>query len=274
VRAARWGHFRRRLGGPVPTYGSLFAVALGIAVAAENRDLLGGMTAALAVLLLVMLAMWRQAGSEAEIEFFSALAPALGLRYVVSSILPPLTPLLAAGTRQTFEQAMEGPVFGSRGGPVCTLAHYTFRTIDQEGRERHGWRFTVCGMEIDGALPVFHGVYLRPRGGVVHDWLDRAPRPEEVHLESTDFDERYELRAALDQDRGVLHQLFSPSFVVWLTEHPLGAGFECKAGELVVYVPGHVLDPDRITLLHEASREIARRVAAAVEATRALTPAG
>jgi hypothetical protein len=275
VRAARWEHYRRDLGGRLATYGSLFAVAVGIAVTAANHDLLGGMTAALGILLALMFVVWRHASDEAETEFFRALAPTLGLDYMVTGSLPPVTPLLAAGGKRTYEHYMEGPIFGARGGPRCGVAHYTFSTVDDEGREGQRWPFTVCGMEIAEALPLFHGVFLRRRGGIVHDWLHRAPHPEPVELESTDFTDRYELRAARDQDRLVLHELFSPSFLVWLAEHPLRPGFECKAGELVAFVPGHEFDGDHLTLFHDAAREIARRVESVGAAARgAAIPAG
>lgn len=270
MRVTRWQHFRRALGEPLATYGSLFAIAVGIAVTAGNHDLLGGMTAALAVLLALMLVIWRHATDEAETELFAALAPTLGLRYMVSGYLAPVTPLLAAGGKSTFEHFMEGPIFGALGGPVCGVAHYTFRTIDDEGRDGHPWPFTVCGMDVDGAMALFHGVYLRPRRGVVHDWLDRAPRPERVELESIHVSERFELRAAPDQDPIALRELFAPSFQAWLAEHPLAPGFECKGGQLVTYLPGHEYDGDRLRLFHEASREIARRVCAAVDTPRPL----
>jgi hypothetical protein len=274
VKATRWEHFRRSLGGQLPTYGSLFAIAVGIAVAAKNHDALGGMTAALGVLLIVILVVWKHASEEAESEFFAALAPTLGLRYMVTGALPPVTPLLGAGGKRRFEHYMEGPIFGALGGPRCGMAHYTFGTVDDEGNEGQRCPFTVCGMEIPEALPLFHGVYLRPRGGIVHDWLARAPRPEPVELESTDFTDRYELRAARDQQRLALHELFSPSFLVWLAEHPLRLGFECKAGELVTFVPGHEFDGDHLTLFHDATRQIARRVTAAVASARTPIPAG
>ncbi|HKP89133.1 MAG TPA: hypothetical protein VJT75_04085 [Thermoleophilaceae bacterium] len=275
MRATRWQHFRRRLGGRLATYGSVFALAVGLAVAVANHDLLGGMTAALAVLLALMLVVWREASSQAEAEFFTALAPTLGLRYMVTGSLPPITPLMAAGGKRSYEHYLEGPLFGALGGPRCGLAHYTFSTVDDEGREGQRCPFTVCGAELPEALPLFHGVYLRPRGGVAHDWLDRAPRPHEVELESTDFNARYELRAARDQDPLVLHELFSPSFVVWLAEHPLRPGFECKGGDLVAYLPGHELDGDHITLLHDFARAIARRVEKVVESRAAAAiPAG
>jgi hypothetical protein len=274
VRATRWEHFRRRLGGRVPTYGSVLALALGTAIAAKNHDPLGGMTAALGVLMALMLVIWKHASDEAESEFFTALAPTLGLQYMVTGALPTITPLLAAGGKRTYEHYMEGPIFGALGGPRCGVAHYTFGTLDDQGHEGQRCPFTVCGMEIPEALRLFHGVYLRPRGGLIHNWLDRAPRPEEVEVESTDFGERYELRAARDQDRLVLHELFSPSFVAWLADHPLRLGFECKAGELVTYVPGHEFDGDRLTLFYDATRDIARRVTAVTAAARAAIPAG
>src|SRR5439155_1669890 len=128
------------------------------------------------------------------------------------------------------------------------------------------------------ALSVFHGVYLRRRprihipGFLWDDWLARV-HAEEVDLESSGFEELYEHLAARDQDRMVLHELFSPSFIVWLTEHPLRPGFECKAGELVVFIPEHEGNAGRLTLFHEAAREVGRRVIAAVDAARSATPA-
>lgn len=275
MRAARWKNFRRRLGGSLPSYGCVVALAIGLAIAVANDDLLGGMTAALCVLLLLMLVIWRNASHEAEENFFRALAPTLGLRYAVSGSLPAITPLLGAGGMRRYEHFMEGPLFGARGGPRCGIAHYTFSSVDSHGDEGQRCAFTVCGMEIPAALPLFHGVYLRPRAHLIHDWLDRAPRPTEVELESTDFTERYELRAAFDQDRLILHDLFSPSLVAWLAEHPLRPGFECKGGDLVTYLPGHELDGDHFVLLHDFARKIAQRVADVVNARyRALTPAG
>ena len=270
MRDTRWRNFRRQLGGAHATYGSLFALTVGGAVTAVRHDLVGGMGVALAIMLALMLATWRDATREATNELFSSLAPRLGLTYMVSGSIPPVTPLLAAGSSRTYAHFMEGPIFGALGGPRCGLAHYTFSTHEDWDHDGGRWPFTVCGMEITAARPLFHGVYVRPRGGVVHDWLDRAPRPEPVELESTDLTERYELRAARDQDPFVLRELFAPSFQAWLAEHPLRPGFECKGGVLVVYIAGHELDPDRLTLLHDASRGVARRVCAAVTTPRPL----
>jgi hypothetical protein len=275
VRATRWQHFRRRLDSRLATYGSLISVAVGLTVTAVNGDRLGGMTVALGMLLALMLVIWRNATAEAEAEFFTALAPRLGLQYMVTGSLPPVTPLLGAGGKRRFDHYMEGPLFGALGGPRCGIAHYTFSTVDSHGDEGQRCPFTVCGMEIPAALPLFHGVYLRPRATLLHDWLDRAPRPMAVELESTDFTERYELRKSFDQDQLILHDLFSPSLVAWLAEHPLRPGFECKGGEVVTYVAGHELDADHFTLLHEFARGMAKRIAEVVNARYAAAiPAG
>ena len=275
MRATRWQHFRRRLDSRLATYGSLFAVTVGIGVVAVNGDRLGGMTVALGIMLALMLTIWRNASDEAEVEFFRALAPTLGLQYMVTGSLPTVTPLLAAGGMRRYEHFMEGPIFGALGGPRCGLGHYTFSTVDDEGREGHRFQFTVSGLEVPEALMPFHGVYLRPRGGIVHDWLDRSPRPGQVELESTEFTERYELWASFDQDRLMLHELFSPSFLVWLAAHPLRPGFECKGGELATFVPGHVFDGDHLTLFHDFTRGVAKRIAkVANERLAAAIPAG
>ena len=217
------------------------------------------------VLLLVVLAAYRSAAQRAEREFFEHLAPTLGLRYTIGGDHVPITPLIAAGDRRRFENTMEGPLFGRLGGPPCLLGHYTYETR-HEMEDVTVWKphpFTVCAADLGAPLARYRGLYLRPRLsglGLDNDWLARAPRPERVELESARFNEIYDLRRANDQDEVALRELFSPSFVVWLSEHPLQPGFECKAGTLVVFVRGHADAAGRLTLLHEAAREIARRL--------------
>ena len=63
-------------------------------------------------------------------------------------------------------------------------------------------RFTICVADLDPSLPYFRGVYLHPRRGLFapySDWLGRTP-VRTVEVESSRFVERYELRAATDQD--------------------------------------------------------------------------
>jgi hypothetical protein len=216
--------------------------------------------------LLILLVAYRSAHAQAETEFFGELAPSLGLSYTVGGAYVPITPLLAAGDRRRFEHTMEGPLFGKLGGPPCLIGHYTFET-----RHEHDdvtvWRphpFTVCAIDIGAPLLELRGIYMRPRLsglGLDHDWLDRAPRPEKVELESARFNELYDLRRSQEQDDVPLRELFSPSFIVSLAENPLQPGFECKGGTLVVFIRGHEDSAGRIAMLHDTARSISRRVA-------------
>jgi hypothetical protein len=93
---------------------------------------------------------------------------------------------------------------------------------------------------------------------------------KKVELESTAFHERFELTADQDQDDIVLRQLFAPTFVVWLSEHPLEPGFELRAGQLVVFIPGRCGEAGKLDFLLMAAAEISRRIQAELsEAARA-----
>jgi hypothetical protein len=63
---------------------------------------------------------------------------------------------------------------------------------------------------------------------------------ERVNLESEALADRYEIFCAKGQDAIWLRRLFSPTFIVWLTESaPDKFGFELVDGSLVGYVRGH-----------------------------------
>ena len=94
-----------------------------------------------------------------------------------------------------------------------------------------------------------------------HDWL-RGRRLQEVELESTEFNEAYELQVSPEQDHGRLRELFDPKTIVWLQEHPLRPHIEFRAGFLVVYVPGELDDLGRLVWLLEATERVAERVQA------------
>lgn len=246
------------------------AVGASVMVAGALHDVRIVLAGPALMALIVLLVSYQSATKRAETEFFAALAPTLGLDYTLGGDHVAITPLLAAGDRRRFEHTMEGPLFGQLGGPRCLLGHFTYDTrhdVDEVTAYRPH-PFTVCAIDVGAPLERFRGLYLRPRLsglGLDHDWLARTPKPKPVELESARFNELYDLRRANDQDELALRELFSPSFVVWLTEHPLQPGFECKAGTLVVFLRGHEESAGKITLLHEAAREIVRRFGKQVE---------
>jgi hypothetical protein len=95
---------------------------------------------------------------------------------------------------------------------------------------------------------------------------------ERVELESSALDDKYEIFSGKKQDTTWLRRLFSPTFIVWLTEAaPDKFAFELVGGTLVAYVHGHkedTVDHDRVgaatavvaTRLSEESAESADAV--------------
>ena len=127
------------------------------------------------------------------------------------------------------------------------IGWYTFEVKQEQRRQaRHlePHHFTIATVDVgEHGMSRFQGIYLRRRRGIFDrldtdaNWLG-STHCEKVELESTAFTEKYELWRDRDQDELKLRQLFAPTFVVWLSEHPLEPGFELRAGELVVFIPG------------------------------------
>jgi hypothetical protein len=262
-------HFRANLRSRT-TFWTLF---LGLPVAAiaggmllhDVRGIAGGPALVLA---LVLLHTWKAASRESESEFFAALAPTLGLSASAKRHYVATTPLLGAGDRQRYEHAMEGYLYGRLGGPPVYVCRFTYDTR-HESENVTVWKphpFTLCAVDAGHPIPRFQGIYLRPRLsglGLDHDWIRR--HTQRVELESTRFNEVYDLRRSDEQSEAVVRELFSPSLVAWLAENPLRPGFELCAGTVCVFVPGHEDSAGRFILLMEAAREIARRVGRQIE---------
>ena len=84
---------------------------------------------------------------------------------------------------------------------------------------------------------------------------------ERVELESVALDERFEIFANKDQDANWLRQLFSPSFVVWLSERaPEKFAFERVDGVLCCNVKGHKKSAGELDRMREAAAVVARRL--------------
>jgi hypothetical protein len=227
--------------------------------------MLGGPAAVVAA---VAATCWVAADRAAARRFYSRFAESVGLGWAPKAELLTLTPLLGAGNRRHAENWMYGRLPGGLEGGI---GHFVWQRTqrDSDGDEvvRERNRFTICMAEVEASLPLFRGVYLRPRRGLVapySDWLGRAPT-RAIEVESTEFGIRYELRRATDQDELLLRRLLSPSLVSWLANHPLTPGFELKAGTLVVFVPRPLDDAGSLTFLIDATRYLAGRVMAEVE---------
>ncbi len=114
-------------------------------------------------------------------------------------------------------------------------------------------RLSICAVDLEASIRRFHGIFLRPRRGLISsipDW--RRAHTRAIQVESLAFSKRYELLVADDQDEIMARQLLSPSLVIWLAEHPLAPGFELRAGMLVVFVDRPLEDEGNLTYLLDA----------------------
>lgn len=230
-----------------------------------------GAGAAVAVIVLLFLILFLIASGRAKEDFFNAYATSRGLnRQGGQGMLPPTTPLLRKGDRRYAEQIMNGTLPSGLPG---ALALYTYeeRSRDSEGNEEvEYYRFSVVLHDIPAAAQHVSDVYCQRRSGF--RWMDSAEdkfrRMKRLELESTDLDKRYEIFFGPNDDEVWLKRLFSPKFIVWLSEQaPDGLAFELSAGSLCVNRKGHHNNSADLDHLCEGAGEIARRLAGEVDQT-------
>jgi hypothetical protein len=256
-KAGRQAHFRANLRGRFAFWALFIGIGASVLAGAARHSAQIAAIGAVATVAAVVYLAHRAASRRAQLEFFIALAPTLGMQYMGEISMFPGTPLLAAGQRRRFEHAMQG-----NGG---TLSLYTYevdhRASNGESARWDPYHFTVCVLDLAPEMPDFPGVYVRRKQGLVHgdDWL-RAHRSRRVELESIAFNERYDLLLAQGQDELVLRELFSPSLIDWLAGHPLQPGFELRAGVLCVWLPGHVEEAGKLAFFLEAAQHLADAV--------------
>jgi hypothetical protein len=259
--------FRSYVGSATAAYAMAFGSLAAFTVGAWQTNLAIMLGGPAAIVLGVAGIAWYFADRAAANNFYFEFASSVGLTYARQTDVLTMTPLLGAGNRRHVEQWMYGRLPGALGGG---LGHFVWERVqkDSDGttsvRERN--RFTICVVDLDPSLPYFRGIYLHPRRGLFapySDWLGRTP-VRTVEVESTEFVERYELRAASDQDDLLVRRLFAPTVVSWLANHPLAPGFELKAGTLCLFVPRPLDDAGNLTYLIDATRYLAARVASEV----------
>ena len=257
-------YFRQLLGKTVTL------VLLGLAVVAAGAAgaiFLGaaiGATAAAGALLIGLLVVFAIADSRSEDAFFTVYGEQRKMTVYGRSRLPQATPLLRKGDDRYAERTLEGPLSD---GVEGMLALYTYEeeTTDGEGnRQTNYYRYTVGLAEVPECAAFVPELYCQRKSGLralekLEDVFRRSK--ERIELESEALDQRYEIFSAKGQDGNRLRQLFSPTFIVWLTDSaPEKFAFELVDGTLCCYVKGHKKKADELDTIRAASAAVATRL--------------
>jgi len=257
-------HFKRLLGKPL-TWAPIGAgvLAAGVAGAIFLGAAIGG-AAAGAVFLLGLLIVFAIADSRAEEAFFAAYAEQRGMALSGKGPLPGATPLLCRGDNRYAEHALAGPLAEGVDG-VLALYTYEEETTDSEGnRQTNYYRYTVGLTQVPECAGLVPELYCQRKSGLralekLEDVFRRSK--ERVKLESEALDERYEIFAGKGQDANWLRQLFSPTFIVWLSESaPEKFAFELVGGTLCCYVSGHKKKAAELDAIRAGSAAVASRL--------------
>jgi hypothetical protein len=262
--ALRGYHFRRLLSKPaVLILIGILVVAAGTACAIFLSALIGA-GAALAVLLLSLVVVLVIADSKAADAFFADYAAQRGLELGGRSPLPASTPLLRKGDDRYAERTLSGPFADGVEG-ILALYTYEEESTDSEGnRETNYYRYTVGMVNVPECSAFVPELFCQRKFGLraLEGFEDAFRRSKErVKLESEALDNKYEIFTGKGQDNVWLRRLFSPTFIVWLTdEAPKKFAFELVDGVLCCYVHGHEEKAADLDAMRAASAAVATRL--------------
>lgn len=257
-------HFKRLMAKTltVVLLGSLTVVAFvagGIAV-----DPLIGLIAAAGVFFVGVLIVFVIADNKAADDFFEVYAQQRGMTLIHGQgQLPQATPLLRKGDKRYTERSLLGPIGEFNG----TLALFTY---EEESRDSDGnkqtnyYRYTLGYVEVPDCAGFVPELYCQRKFGLraLEKFEDvfRGDK-ERVSLESEALLEKYEIFATKGQDANRLRQLFSPTFIVWMTDAaPDKFAFEVVNGKLCCYVSGHKENAAGLDAVAAATGEVAKRL--------------
>ena len=221
----------------------------------------GGLVAAIAIALLIVFGV---ADSRSEEAFFELYGQQREMVVYGRSRLPQATPLLRKGDDRYAEHMLEGTLGDGVEG-VLALYTYEDETTDSEGnRQTNYYRYTVGLAQAPECAGFVPELYCQRKSGLrALEKFEDAFRgsKERVKLESEALDERYEIFVREGQDTNRLRQLFSPTFIVWLTDSaPEKFAFELVDGALCCYVKGHKTKAAELDTIRTASAAVATRL--------------
>jgi hypothetical protein len=257
-------HFKRLMRKPLTwILIGVFVIAAGVGGAALIGPAVGG-AAAVGVFFVAVLIVFAIADSQAADAFFAAYAQQRGLALGGKGPLPRATPLLRKGDDRYADRSLGGQIGDGFDG-LLALYTYEEETTDSEGnRETNYYKYTLGLVEVPECASHVPELYCRRKFGLRSlEKLEDAFRAkkERVKLESEALDEKYEIFAGKEQDAVWLRRLFSPTFIVWLSEStPKKFAFELVDGALCCYVNGHKEDSAELDGIAAATAAVAKRL--------------
>lgn len=174
------------------------------------------------------------------------------------------TPLLKRGDKRRIEGRVDGTFAKGVDGTMAMLVVGEVTNTGRYGNKERTWKpFTVATAKVPRAQQFIPLLICQERGGLrvleaAEDKLLHAGQ-RRIALESTAFDQRYELFVGEETDQNWLLQLFSPTFILWLTEKaPPGFAFEYGGGTVLASFDGYQKTVEELDTLREALVTIVR----------------
>jgi hypothetical protein len=239
-----------------------FVVVLGVATG-RAAPLFGLVFAAIALVVGLGVVFWiadRNAGN----RFWQTYAETRGLELGGKTRLPQATPFLKQGRDRYATRTLSGQILP---GIIGTLGMFTYEetVVGGDGTtETKYYGFTFAMAEVPECVAHMPELYVKRKGGLrslakLEDVFRVGKR--RVTLESEALAKRYEIFVGKDQDEVWTRRLFSPSFIVWLTEQPPQKfGFELVDGTLVAFIPSHKEDATTLDSMAMATGTVAQRL--------------
>ena len=239
------------------------ALIAGVAAAALIGPAIGGAVFA-GVFLVGLVIAFLVADSRAADAFFTAYAAERGLELGGRAALPPVTPLMRKGDDRYAERTLSGPIGEGMEG-ILALFTYEEESRDSKGnKQTNYYRYTVCLVNVPESEAHIPELYCQRKFGfrALEGFEDIfRTKKERVKLESEVLDDKYEIFAAKTQDPVWLRRLFSPTFIVWLTDSaPQKFAFELVDGNLCCYVSGHKENTAELDGVAAATAAVAKRL--------------
>jgi len=204
------------------------------------------------------------ADHRAEDAFYQSYADSRGLSWQRSGHLERVTPLLKRGDRRRADEIFTGPLAEDIEGTLA-LYTYTEESTDSDGNSSDtNYPFTLVLLDLPETVAYLPELLVQRKSGFksLEGLEDKFRRKHErVTLESEAMRDRYEIFVGKEQDAVWVRRLFSPSFIVWLTDTPPNKfAFELVDGKLCAFVPKHRDSAEGLDEIVSVGCAVARRL--------------